>query len=113
MVYLMTKQKSPTLEEKYLKKSPICITGFDDITDGVLPKCRTTLVYGTACLEKTPIAIEFLVKGANSIFTGDKLLTMPSPDTSEDHRLTEYLGLKTPDMGKKCDEVCSCEKLRN
>jgi biotin synthase len=45
-------------------------------------------------------------KGANSIFTGDKLLTMPNPDTSEDHQLTAYLGLKAPEPDKKCDEVC-------
>ncbi len=111
-VYLMTKQKSPTLKEKHLEKYPIGITGFDDITDDVLPKGRITLVYGNAGLRKTLTAVEFLIKGANSIFTGDKLLTMPNPGTNEDLCLMAYLRLKASEMDKNCDEGCRCEKLR-
>jgi circadian clock protein KaiC len=60
----MIEEKSRTLTKKYLEKSPIGITGFDDITDGGLPKGRTTLVYGSAGSGKTLMAMEFLVKGA-------------------------------------------------
>jgi biotin synthase-like enzyme len=108
----MTKQKSPTLKEKHLKKYPIGITGFDDITDGILPKGRIALVYGNTGLRKTLIAMGFLVKGADSIFTDHKLPTMPDPGASEDHRLMAYLGLRAPEMDQNCGEGCSCEKLR-
>ncbi len=60
----MIEEKNPTLTEKHLDKSPIGITGFDDITDGGLPKGRTTLVYGSAGSGKTLMAMEFLVRGA-------------------------------------------------
>jgi biotin synthase len=32
--------------------------------------------------------------GANSIFTGEKLLTTPNPGESHDHRLVEALGMR-------------------
>lgn len=38
-------------------------------------------------------ALAFLA-GANSIFSGDKLLTTPNPDKDEDARLMDTLGLK-------------------
>jgi circadian clock protein KaiC len=59
-------EKSPTLKETCLEKSPIGIDGFDDITDGGLPKGRTTLVYGSAGSGKTLMAMEFLVRGAQN-----------------------------------------------
>jgi len=58
--------KIPTLNEKHLEKSPIGIHGFDDITDGGLPKGRTTFVYGSVDSGKTLIAMEFLVRGAQN-----------------------------------------------
>jgi circadian clock protein KaiC len=60
----MIEEKSSTLKENHLEKSPIGITGFDEITDGGLPKCRATLVYRSAGSGKTLMAMEFLVKGA-------------------------------------------------
>ena len=63
-MHLIIEEKNTTLTEKPLDKSPIGITGFDDITDGGLPKGHTTLVYGSAGSGKTLIAMEFLVKGA-------------------------------------------------
>jgi biotin synthase len=38
-------------------------------------------------------AMAFLA-GANSIFSGDKLLTTPNPDESDDSRLFSTLGLR-------------------
>lgn len=51
--------KSPTLE-----KCPTGIAGFDDITQGGLPRGRPTLVCGGAGSGKTLFAMQFLVTGA-------------------------------------------------
>ncbi len=45
-------------------KAPTGITGFDEITDGGLPRGRPTLVTGAAGSGKTLFGIEFLVRGA-------------------------------------------------
>jgi circadian clock protein KaiC len=47
-----------------LPKAPTGIDGFDQVTDGGLPKRRPTLVCGGAGSGKTLFAVEFLVKGA-------------------------------------------------
>ncbi|MGI2335911.1 MAG: circadian clock protein KaiC [Dehalogenimonas sp.] len=50
-------------QPKALGKIPIGIKGFDDITDGGLPRGRTTLVCGNAGSGKTVFAMEFLTNG--------------------------------------------------
>ncbi len=52
------------LNLKGLKKTPTGIFGFDEITNGGLPKGRPTLVCGSAGCGKTIFATEFLVRGA-------------------------------------------------
>jgi circadian clock protein KaiC len=47
-----------------LPKAPTGISGFDEITDGGLPRGRTSLVCGSAGCGKTLFAMEFLVRGA-------------------------------------------------
>ncbi len=47
-----------------LLKCPTGIKGFDEITEGGLPKNRTTLVSGNAGSGKTLFGIDFLIKGA-------------------------------------------------
>jgi len=47
-----------------LLKCPTGIIGFDEITEGGLPKNRTTLVSGNAGSGKTLFGIDFLIKGA-------------------------------------------------
>lgn len=69
----MVEEESPTLKETHLEKSPIGIEGFDDITDGGLPKGRTTLVYGSAGSGKTLMAMEFLVRGAQNTTNQESL----------------------------------------
>ena len=49
---------------KKLPQSPTGIEGFDEITNGGLPKGRPTLVCGGAGCGKTLFAMEFLVRGA-------------------------------------------------
>ncbi len=47
-----------------LPKSPTGIQGFDEITEGGLPKNRTTLICGSTGCGKTLLGIDFLIKGA-------------------------------------------------
>jgi len=47
-----------------LSKCPTGIKGFDQITEGGLPKNRTTLICGSAGSGKTLMGIDFLIKGA-------------------------------------------------
>ena len=58
-----TEQKSASLHEQ-LQKCPTGIKGFDEITEGGLPKNRTTLVTGSAGSGKTLFGIDFLINGA-------------------------------------------------
>jgi len=59
----ITKKKITPKSNKLLK-SPSGIKGFDEITEGGLPKNRTTLVSGNAGSGKTLFGIDFLIKGA-------------------------------------------------
>lgn len=47
-----------------LEKTPTGIAGFDDITEGGLPKGRPSLICGDAGAGKTLFSIEFIVRGA-------------------------------------------------
>ena len=46
-----------------LAKAPTGIRGFDQVTDGGLPRGRPTLVTGASGSGKTLFGIEFLVRG--------------------------------------------------
>ena len=47
-----------------LPKAPTGIPGLDEISEGGLPRERTTLICGSAGCGKTLLAMEFLVRGA-------------------------------------------------
>ncbi len=47
-----------------LRKAPIGIVGFDQVTDGGMPEGNLTLVCGAARCGKFLLATEFLVRGA-------------------------------------------------
>jgi circadian clock protein KaiC len=47
-----------------LRKAPSGITGFDEITDGGLPRGRTTLLQGGPGSGKTIFALQYLINGA-------------------------------------------------
>jgi len=53
-----------TPKRNKILKCPTGIKGFDEITEGGLPKNRTTLVSGNAGSGKTLFGIDFLIKGA-------------------------------------------------
>lgn len=62
----------------------------------IMPTSMVRLSAGRVSLSHAEQALCFMA-GANSIFTGDKLLTTPNPEFSEDRQLFYTLGL----MGKK------------
>jgi len=57
-----------------------------------LPRTRVRLSAGRTALTREAQALCFFA-GANSIFFGDKLLTAPNPEESEDRALLKMLGL--------------------
>lgn len=59
----------------------------------ILPQSRVRLSAGRSQMSDEAQALCFLA-GANSIFTGDKLLTTPNPGEDKDRALLRRLGLK-------------------
>ncbi len=59
-----TTKKKITTKRNKLVKCPTGIKGFDEITEGGLPKNGTTLVSGNAGSGKTLFGVDFLIKGA-------------------------------------------------
>jgi len=59
----------------------------------VAPKARVRLSAGRLALSDEAQALCFMA-GANSIFSGEKLLTSPNPTVDEDLQLMERLGLR-------------------
>ena len=57
------KNAKPASSPDKLKKCPTGIKGFDEITEGGLPKNRITLISGGAGSGKTLLGIDFLVNG--------------------------------------------------
>jgi biotin synthase len=75
----------------------------------VLPETQVRLSAGRTQMTKEGQAMCFFV-GANSIFAGDKLLTTPNPDVSEDMQLFKALGLTPQKAFKKGDKPVSKPK---
>jgi circadian clock protein KaiC len=59
-----TTNKKIALNPHQLHKCPTGIKGFDQITEGGLPKNRTTLICGSTGSGKTLLGIDFIVEGA-------------------------------------------------
>ena len=59
----------------------------------VAPKARVRLSAGRLALSDEAQALCF-VAGANSIFSGEKLLTSPNPTVDDDRQLMDRLGLR-------------------
>lgn len=59
----------------------------------VMPKSRVRLAAGRRGMSDEAVALCFLA-GANSIFTGEKLLTTPNPSEDEDAALLRNLGMR-------------------
>jgi len=59
----------------------------------LMPASMVRLAAGRQQMSLEAVALCFLA-GANSIFTGEKLLTTPNPAADEDERLLENLGMR-------------------
>jgi circadian clock protein KaiC len=59
-----TPKKKSAFNHNQLQKCPTGIKGFDEITEGGLPKNRTTLFSGSTGTGKTLLGIDFLINGA-------------------------------------------------
>lgn len=59
----------------------------------IMPKAMVRLSAGRSEMSISEQAMCFMA-GANSIFSGDTLLTTPNPDFNEDHAMFDLLGLK-------------------
>ena len=59
----------------------------------IMPKAMVRLSAGRSEMTVTEQALCFMA-GANSIFSGEKLLTTPNPDFDQDKMMFELLGLK-------------------
>lgn len=59
----------------------------------LFPRSRIRLSAGRTAMSDELQALAFFA-GANSLFTGDKLLTTPNPGESHDHRLVAALGMR-------------------
>lgn len=64
----------------------------------LMPASRVRLSGGRHKLSREAVALCFLA-GANSIFTGEKLLTTPNPSVDKDMELLEDLGMKAMQRG--------------
>ncbi|MHB1309302.1 MAG: ATPase domain-containing protein, partial [Limisphaerales bacterium] len=57
-------KQSKAVKHNQTHKCPTGIKGFDQITEGGLPKNRITLISGSAGSGKTLFGLDFLIKGA-------------------------------------------------
>ncbi|MGC2750965.1 MAG: circadian clock protein KaiC [Candidatus Acidiferrum sp.] len=83
-----------------LEKTPTGIPGFDEISEGGLPKGRTTIVCGSAGCGKTMFGIEFLVRGA--LQYDEPGVLMAFEETPQDiARNVASLGFDIQDLAEK------------
>lgn len=66
MAKVRTPMRKKASSRNQLPKCPTGIKGFDEVTEGGLPKNRTTLVTGGAGAGKTLLGIDFLINGAST-----------------------------------------------
>ena len=90
-------KKIDSAKNKELQKCPTGIKGFDEITEGGLPKHRTTLISGGAGSGKTLLGIDFLVKGVTDYDEPGVLMSFE--ETPEElYKDVASLNLNIPDL---------------
>ena len=93
-----------------LEHCPTGIDGLDQITNGGLPRGRTTLVAGGAGCGKTLLATEFLVRGVElDVVLGTHLHVADDPVEEDAHvrpaaRQAEPAGVEAGDVEQLGDE---------
>ena len=85
-----TSPQKSAFTNKQLQKCPSGIKGFDEITEGGLPKNRTTLVSGGAGSGKTLFGIDFLINGATKFKEPGVFMSF---EESEDELYTDVASL--------------------
>ena len=75
----------------------------------VMPRTQVRLSAGRTDMSREGQALCFFA-GANSIFAGDKLLTTPNPDVSEDMEMFSLLGLQPQPAFAKGEQPVTVEK---
>ncbi|MDQ2864421.1 MAG: KaiC 1, partial [Bacteroidota bacterium] len=85
-----TTKRKITPKGNKLLKCPTGIKGFDEITEGGLPKNRTTLISGNAGSGKTLFGIDFLIKGATDYHEPGILMSF---EETEDELYTDVNSL--------------------
>lgn len=99
----MLSGKERTYVEHRLEKAPTGIRGFDEITQGGLPKGRTALVTGGPGTGKTMFAMEFLVKGATEF--GEPGVFVSFEETADE------LIANSASLGFSLPELCDANLL--
>ncbi len=102
-----TKKKN-TLTRNKLIKCPTGIKGFDEITEGGLPKNRTTLISGNAGSGKTLFGIDFLIKGATDYNEPGVLMSF---EETEDELYTDVTSLNMNLQGLVSRKKILCEHV--
>ena len=91
-----------------LLKCPTGIKGFDEITEGGLPKNRTTLVSGNAGSGKTLFGIDFLIKGATDYSEPGILMSF---EESEDEIFADVASLNMDLQRLVSQKKIACEHV--
>src|ERR1700682_838509 len=86
-----------SLRMKRLDKSATGIAGFDELTNGGVPKGRPTIVCGGPGCGKTMLAVEFLVRGATEFNEPGVLMTFEETG-DEMSKNVESLGFNLPSL---------------
>jgi circadian clock protein KaiC len=96
----MARQNKKPAQSLKLQKTPTGINGFDEITEGGLPKNRPTILCGNTGCGKTIMSMEFLVKGA--IKYNEPGVFMSFEETNDD--LATNMGSLHLDLGSLIKE---------
>jgi circadian clock protein KaiC len=83
-------KKQNATKRNQLEKCPTGIKGLDEVTEGGLPKNRTTLVSGGTGSGKTLLGIDFLIKGATDF---NELGVLMSFEESKDELFKDVASL--------------------
>ncbi len=97
-----------TTKHNKLLKCPTGIKGFDEITEGGLPKNRTTLVSGNAGSGKTLLGIDFLIKGATDYNEPGILMSF---EETENELYTDVTSLNMNLQGLVSQKKILCEHV--
>ena len=96
----MAQKRSNQSTLKFLEKCPTGISGLDEITQGGLPRGRSTLICGSAGCGKTLLAMEFIVRGITEFDEPGVFLAFEETETDLAKNVAS-LGFDVPDLIKR------------